>query len=406
MSSVVLRAEGIEKTYNMDARTLRVLRGVSLEVRKGEVLAIEGPSGAGKSTLLHILGLLDEPDRGRVFIDDVDVFDLPPRERARYRNERIGFVFQFYHLFKDLTALENVCLPRMVRDRYFAYRAERASIEARARELLGRVGLGDRLGHRPGELSGGERQRVAIARALMNEPEIVFCDEPTGNLDQRTAAGVLDLLWKLNAETGQTFVIVTHDEALARRAHRAVRVVDGRIADGAAAAPELEDTRFRLHGRPPRGGWGRSPVVVGLAGALPFGAPVWAVSATERFWRATRRGRRGATVLLALLFVPAIVALPVLAAALRSPVRAANEILRANGRPEIGSGLVPAILWPIAFFAILAAIFFRHRLPEPWFFGALAGGHALLGAFSAALQSLHNRFYATIEASPSCPRSA
>jgi lipoprotein-releasing system ATP-binding protein len=229
----LLAAEAISKSYVLGPRRLEVLRGVSLDVRKGEILAIQGPSGAGKSTLLHILGLLDTPDEGRVFMGETDVFTLSARTRARYRNERIGFVFQFYHLFKDLDALENVCLPRMVKLGWFAYRHEKAAIVRRGKELLSRVGLGERLDHRPNQLSGGERQRVAIARALMNEPEIVLCDEPTGNLDQRTSAEVLDVIWKLNVETGQTFVIVTHDEALARRAHRSVHVVDGAVADGA-----------------------------------------------------------------------------------------------------------------------------------------------------------------------------
>jgi lipoprotein-releasing system ATP-binding protein len=226
----ILAAEGLAKSYVMGPRTLEVLRGVSLEVREGEILAIQGPSGAGKSTLLHLLGLLDVPDRGRVFIRDVDALKLPSRERARYRNEKIGFVFQFYHLFKDLDALENVCLPRMVGLSFFAYRTRKRAIVERARELLGRVGLSGRLAHLPSQLSGGERQRVAIARALMNEPEIVLCDEPTGNLDQKTASEVLDLIWTLNAETHQTFVLVTHDETLARRAHRAIHVVDGAVA--------------------------------------------------------------------------------------------------------------------------------------------------------------------------------
>jgi lipoprotein-releasing system ATP-binding protein len=230
MSSRVIAAEGLEKSYQMGPRRLAVLRGVSLDVREGEILAIQGPSGAGKSTLLHLLGLLDAPDAGRVFMRDVDVFTLPARERARYRNEKIGFVFQFYHLFKDLDALENVCLPRMVGLSWLGYRAKRAAVVERARMLLGRVGLSERLSHRPSQLSGGERQRVAIARALMNEPELVLCDEPTGNLDQKTASEVLDLLWRLNEETKQTFVLVTHDEGLARRAHRCVRVVDGQVA--------------------------------------------------------------------------------------------------------------------------------------------------------------------------------
>ncbi len=399
----VLRAENIEKTYDMDARTLRVLRGVSLEVRRGEILAVQGPSGAGKSTLLHILGLLDEPDRGRVYIDGVDVFDLRPKERAWVRTAKIGFVFQFYHLFRDLTALENVCLPRMVREGWLSYRRQRAQIEARARALLDQVGLGDRMNHLPTQLSGGERQRVAIARALMNEPDLVLCDEPTGNLDQRTAAGVLDLIWRLNEETGQTFVIVTHDEALARRAHRVVRIVDGAVANGGAAAPAApprdfeRETRFRLKALPPRGGWGRPPLLAGLLGAVPLGAFWWTRSAHARFRRATRRGLGGlSAALLQLLGAVPVVGLLVPPLVQSRPLRIADEILKANGLGEGGGRRLPAVLWSLALFALFAAAL----LPGSLFPGGdgaraatLAGAHAALGALCAWLQALHNRFY-------------
>ncbi len=223
----LIEVRGLHKRYTMGGRPLPVLHGVDLEVRRGELLAIRGPSGAGKSTLLHIMGLLDSPDAGEVRIDGVSAFALPERERARLRSTRIGFVFQFYHLLRDLDAVENVCLARMVRDA--ARRYDKGAARARACALLERVGLGDRLTHRPTQLSGGERQRVAIARALMNEPDLVLCDEPTGNLDQRTAEGILALLWELKDEMASSFVIVTHDAALAARADREVVLVDGRV---------------------------------------------------------------------------------------------------------------------------------------------------------------------------------
>jgi len=227
----ILVAEGVEKVYTMAGRPLQVLKGVTLRVREHEILAIQGPSGAGKSTLLHVIGLLDVPSKGSIYFRDVDLANLTGRERARYRNRHFGFVFQFYHLFRDCSALENVCLPRMVDLGWFAYRRARSDIEARARMLLDRVGLKDRERHRPAQLSGGERQRVAIARALMNEPAVVLCDEPTGNLDLKTAQGILDLIFELNRELGETFVVVTHDEHVARRAHRRVTLIDGVIRD-------------------------------------------------------------------------------------------------------------------------------------------------------------------------------
>ncbi len=232
LDSTVREAEKVEQDYHTRERERPVLRGVSHRVRAKEILAVQGPSGAGKSTLLHLLGLLDDPTEGRIFFRGVDVSALSPKERSRYRNEHLGFVFQFYHLFGDMNALENVCLPRMVGLSWLRYRRERRAIEDRATDLLGRVGLGERLTHRPAQLSGGERQRVAIARALMNRPDVVICDEPTGNLDTETAKGILDLLWDLNKELGETFVIATHDEELAVRAHRRVYMVDGQIVAG------------------------------------------------------------------------------------------------------------------------------------------------------------------------------
>jgi lipoprotein-releasing system ATP-binding protein len=228
-SPPALAANGLVKSYRMGRETLEVLKGVDLEVRQGEILAILGQSGSGKSTLLHVLGWLDHADRGQILYEGVDRASLPASARASLRNRVIGFVFQFYHLLPELSALENVLMPAMVLHGPSAWRKEKAAAHDRARSLLSRVGLSARERHRPRELSGGERQRVAVARALMNRPRFLFCDEPTGNLDGRTAADVKALLWELNREDAQTLVVVTHDQSLASEAHRVVHLVDGRI---------------------------------------------------------------------------------------------------------------------------------------------------------------------------------
>ena len=218
-------ARGLRKTYLNGADRIEILRGVGLSVFPGEMLSIVGPSGSGKSTLLHLMGALDRPDSGEVRLDGRDLFKLSENARARVRNESIGFVFQFYHLLPEFTALENVLMPALV------YRARGAggggAARARAAALLESVGLGDRLVHKPSQLSGGEQQRVAIARALMNRPRLVLADEPSGNLDSRTSAELHALLADLNRREGQAFVIVTHDDELSRRAHRRLRMRDG-----------------------------------------------------------------------------------------------------------------------------------------------------------------------------------
>jgi lipoprotein-releasing system ATP-binding protein len=216
----------------MGGSPLHVLQGLDLEVRQGEILAILGKSGCGKSTLLHVLGWLDRPDAGQVLYEGRDHASLPAAERAALRNRTMGFVFQFYHLLRELSALENVLLPAMILHPPGAWRRARRDAEERARALLATVGLGPRMKHRPAQLSGGERQRVAIARALMNSPRFLLCDEPTGNLDGRTAEDVRNLLWGLNARQGQTMVVVTHDARLAAQAHRTVHLVDGKIRVG------------------------------------------------------------------------------------------------------------------------------------------------------------------------------
>jgi predicted ABC-type transport system involved in lysophospholipase L1 biosynthesis ATPase subunit len=217
MSDAILAARQLRKTYRLGRHTLEVLRGVDLEIRRGEALVITGASGAGKSTLLHLLGGLDRPSGGEVFFEGVSLQRI---NRTRWRNQRVGFVFQSYNLLPELDALENVCLPALL--------AGRRESE-RARRLLAAVGLADRLEHRPAELSGGEQQRVAIARALMNRPSLILADEPTGNLDEKTSEAILDLLWQMRAETGATLVMVTHNQHLARRAERVLEIAGGRI---------------------------------------------------------------------------------------------------------------------------------------------------------------------------------
>lgn len=227
---VILRAQGVTKSFASGTGTLHVLRGVDLQVREGEILAILGQSGCGKSTLLHVLGWLDQADEGQIHFEGRDRATLSNRERAELRNRVMGFVFQFYHLMSELTALENVMLPAMIRSSGFGqWGKHRSAAEARASALLNTVGLSERATHKPRHLSGGERQRVAIARALMNEPRFLFCDEPTGNLDGRTAEDVRDLLWDLNAQGKQTMVVVTHDRKLAEQADRIVYLEEGRV---------------------------------------------------------------------------------------------------------------------------------------------------------------------------------
>lgn len=234
-STIVLRASEVRKSYRIARRELPILHGCDLELARGERLALMGPSGAGKSTFLHVLGLLDRPTSGSVQIDGEDAWSLSQEGRARLRNERLGFVFQFYHLVAELTAVENVLLPAMIRLNTLAFERIKREAYARATELLTRFGLSERLKHRPPQLSGGERQRVALARALFHDPPILIADEPTGNLDRETGEKVLELLFEEQARRHLSLLLVTHDERLAERCERIARMDAGRIQNGVRA---------------------------------------------------------------------------------------------------------------------------------------------------------------------------
>lgn len=228
-NNCILSCKDIYKSYRMGATRLDVLKGVNLEVARGEFVAIKGASGSGKSTLLHILGALDTPDKGGVFFEGKNLAGFSGRKINEFRNKKIGFVFQFYHLLDELTVLENVLLAKMAGGSALSWLAGSDSAKNLARQLLGELGLSQRVRHRPFELSGGERQRVAIARAMMNRPDIMLADEPTGNLDSATGNGILNIFEKLHS-AGQTIVMVSHDEKIAGRAQRLIRLADGRIS--------------------------------------------------------------------------------------------------------------------------------------------------------------------------------
>jgi lipoprotein-releasing system ATP-binding protein len=222
-SSIVLRADAVAKTYQEGKLRTDVLRNVDLSVRRGETVAIIGASGTGKSTLLHILGGLDAPTSGEVIVEGQTMSRLSDRARGELRNQSLGFVYQFHHLLPEFTAVENVCMPLLIRGTAIGEARERAVA------LLGRVGLGQRLEHKPGELSGGERQRCAVARALVARPACVLGDEPTGNLDEKNAAQVYELMLELNREIGTALVLVTHDQRLAARAERILELSGGTL---------------------------------------------------------------------------------------------------------------------------------------------------------------------------------
>lgn len=216
---MMLQAKGIHKAYG----ALPILKGVDITVEKGEIVSIVGASGAGKSTLLHIIGTLDKPDQGSISIDGVDIHKLSAKKLSAFRNEHIGFVFQFHHLLPEFTALENVCIPA------FIHGQGRAEAEAKAKELLELLGVSHRIDHKPAEMSGGEQQRVSVARALMNDPSIILADEPSGNLDSENAAALHQLFFDLRTKFQQTFIIVTHNEELARISDRTIHMRDGLV---------------------------------------------------------------------------------------------------------------------------------------------------------------------------------
>ncbi|MFA5865292.1 MAG: ABC transporter ATP-binding protein [Phycisphaerae bacterium] len=229
-NNILLQANNLHKTYQLDMVRVPVLKGVDLQIKKGEFVTIVGVSGSGKSTLLHILGALDQPDQGSVTFNQTDVFTAPDTYRDDLRNKAFGFVFQFYHLLPELTVLENVTMPVLIGSTVGNWLGQSRVVEDHAKGILTRLGLDHRIFHLPGQLSGGERQRVAIARAIVNAPEILLADEPTGNLDAATGKQIFQILLELN-RTGQTVIMVTHDTELARQTHRIVKLHDGKIVN-------------------------------------------------------------------------------------------------------------------------------------------------------------------------------
>ncbi|MFQ6617712.1 MAG: ABC transporter ATP-binding protein [Fidelibacterota bacterium] len=236
-SEIILSAVGIHKTYISEVIQLPVLKGIDLDIYRGEIVVVIGPSGVGKSTLLNILGSLDRPTRGTVYLDRVDIFSMDDDELARFRNRTIGFVFQFHYLLPEFTALENVMMPSLIRGDPFE------SVRKSATQILKEVGLGERLNHKPSELSGGEKQRVAVARALINNPRIILADEPSGNLDRENSEMLHNLLWKLSREKGQTFLIVTHNLQIASRADRVIELFDGKLKSESKLTDRIEYKR-------------------------------------------------------------------------------------------------------------------------------------------------------------------
>jgi lipoprotein-releasing system ATP-binding protein len=224
-SEVIICTENLQKIFFSNQKQTEVLKGIDLEVFRGEALGILGPSGVGKSTLLHILGTLDRPSSGRVLYRGEDIFVWDANRLAGFRNKKLGFVFQFHHLLPEFSALENTMMPALVAG------IDKKTAARKAHEILCRLGLEERLIHKPGELSGGEQQRVAVARALIMRPDIVLADEPTGNLDTHTGEGVFNLLLELNAELGITFIIVTHNDSLAKKLPRCISLLDGKVVE-------------------------------------------------------------------------------------------------------------------------------------------------------------------------------
>lgn len=222
--SNIIEIRNLSKVYS-DGVEVRALDGIDLDIKRGEFLSIIGPSGSGKSTLLHMVGILDTPTTGKITIDGRVITEMSEKERSKARNEILGFVFQYHHLLPDFSALENVMMPLFISGK------NKKDAKKIASGLLNDVGLGDRMDHRPNQLSGGQAQRVAVARALANNPSIVIGDEPTGNLDTKSSDMIYELLRKLNRDRGQTFILVTHDEKMARKTDRIIRLVDGKVSE-------------------------------------------------------------------------------------------------------------------------------------------------------------------------------
>lgn len=223
MSDPILRVSGLKKTFIKNGLQIHVLKGIDLDIHQGDRITIMGPSGAGKSTFLHVLGTLDKPSEGEVYFRGRSVRQFTEEEESRFRNEKVGFVFQFYHLLQDFSVIENITMPLLIR------RLPAAQAVLKAEAFLDIMGLKGRKNHKPGELSGGEQQRVAIARALVNEPEIILADEPTGNLDRRTGKEVLDYLLSVNERLSSTLVLVTHDPEIGAIGNRRLTMVDGEL---------------------------------------------------------------------------------------------------------------------------------------------------------------------------------
>jgi lipoprotein-releasing system ATP-binding protein len=235
VSDVLVQVVGLTKVFEHSGRSLEVLRDINLTLKRGEMLAVVGMSGVGKSTFLHVLGTIDLPTKGKIFFDGKDLCKMSAAALAEFRNRSIGFVFQFHHLLPEFTALENVMMPALIQ------RIPRREARGRAEEMLGAVGLADRVTHRPGELSGGENQRLALARALVMRPKLLLADEPTGNLDSKTGAAIHNLFFSLNQQFQTTMLIVTHNAELAARMPRTVRMVDGVLYDGAGESEEAAE---------------------------------------------------------------------------------------------------------------------------------------------------------------------
>jgi len=220
----IIQIKNLTKIFG-DGVEIKALDGINLDIERGEFLAIIGPSGSGKSTLLNQIGILDTPTSGTILLNGVDVTEMSDKQRSKTRNKQLGFIFQYHHLLPDFNALENVMMPLLISG------VKSSKAREIARRVLDEVGLGDRMDHRPNQLSGGQNQRVAIARALVNKPSIVIGDEPTGNLDSKASENIYELLRKLNREHNQTFILVTHDERMAAKTDRIIRLVDGRVAE-------------------------------------------------------------------------------------------------------------------------------------------------------------------------------